>query len=156
MARSPLEAQLYEITQEFVARIVAVIRGASFADVAGYRADVGRARGAPLRVRGGERAAPALSRAASASRGAIATGEAEAGPKRRGRRPRQSPEKRAELGGRILDVLRAASSPLGARAIASEVGLAPDLLAAPLRDLRHEGRVEKHGDKRATTYSAAP
>jgi hypothetical protein len=39
------------------------------------------------------------------------------------------------------------------RALSSELGVAPDLLATPLRELRAAGRVTKHGDKRATTYS---
>ena len=42
---------------------------------------------------------------------------------------------------------------MGVRAIASEVGVAADVLSAPLRELRAEGRIDKHGDKRSTTYS---
>ena len=153
MARSTLEAQLDEITREFVTRVVATIRSASFAEVAGFRP--------LLHVRTPDRRAPRIAtdhrgdhqrgRAASAA----VSEPTDNAPKRRGRRPKQSPEKRAELGDRIVQVLRGASSPMGARAIASEVGLAPDLLAAPLKDLRTEGRIKKHGDKRATTYSLA-
>ena len=146
MARSTLEAQLDEITREFVTRIVATIRGASLAEVAGYRALVNHAGAAGRRV-----AARRVGAAAAGGLDGIASASAE--PKRRGRRPRQSPEKRAELATRILAVLKDASAPMGARAIASEVGIAPDLLAVPLRELRQGGRITKHGDKRATTYS---
>lgn len=143
MARSTLEAQLDEITREFVARIVSAIRGASLAEVAGYRTLVAVSGAGATGRRGRARAA--------APRNGVPSSDAE--PKRRGRRPRQSPEKRAELATRILAVLKDASTPMGARAIASEVGIAPDLLAVPLRELRQGGRITKHGDKRATTYS---
>jgi hypothetical protein len=151
MARSTLEAQLYEITREFVARIVATIRSASFADVAGYEPATSTGR---LGLRTTSRAAPSL-RKRSAVNGGRDKSAGEGEPKRRGRRPRQSVARRAEIADRILDVLRVSSSPMGARAIAGEVGLAPDLLAHSLRELRQEGRIKKHGDKRATTYSAA-
>jgi chemotaxis response regulator CheB len=132
---SSLEAQLTEITREFVARIVETIRKASFSDVAGYAGEtrpVQRPRTRP----------PAAKR------------EAPSPPARRGRKPRQTVEKRAELGERILAILTSAGGPLGVRAIASEAGTAADLLATPLRELRQGGKIRKHGEKRNTTYSA--
>jgi hypothetical protein len=69
-------------------------------------------------------------------------------------RLRQTAQHRAELGDRVVHALEQAKGPLGVRALSSELGVAPDLLAAPLRELRAAGRITKHGDKRATTYSA--
>ena len=135
---SSLEAQLTEITREFVARIVETIRRASFSDVAGYAGEtrtVQRPRARASAVSKREAPTPAA-------------------PARRGRKPRQTVEKRAELGERILTILTAAGGPLGVRAIASEAGTAADLLATPLRELRQGGKIRKHGEKRNTTYSA--
>jgi hypothetical protein len=144
---SSLEAQLTEIAREFVARIVETIRNASFSDVAGYAQE-----GRPAGRAPGRAAAPR----GRATRRAAATSEREAppsAPKRRGRKPRQTIEKRAELGERILAILTASGSPLGVRALASEAGTAADLLATPLRELRQGGKIRKHGEKRNTTYS---
>jgi hypothetical protein len=69
--------------------------------------------------------------------------------------PRQTADKRAELSERVVGALKRAGQPLGVRALSSELGVAPDLLALPLRELRAAGRVAKHGEKRATTYSLA-
>ncbi|MDB4995146.1 MAG: hypothetical protein JWM74_2578 [Myxococcaceae bacterium] len=135
---SSLEAQLTEITREFVARIVETIRRASFSDVAGYAGETRSVQ----RPRARAATAPKRER------------EAPVAPARRGRKPRQTIEKRAELGERILSILTAAGGPLGVRAIASEAGTAADLLATPLRELRQGGKIRKHGEKRNTTYSA--
>ena len=132
---SSLEAQLTEITREFVARIVETIRNASFSDVAGYSPET-RPTSRPR------------------ARAATVKPEAPSAPARRGRKPRQTVEKRAEIGERILAILTAASAPLGVRAIASEAGTAADLLATPLRELRQGRKIRKHGEKRNTTYSA--
>lgn len=137
---SPLEAQLTEITREFVARIVSAIRSASFAEVAGLGSDA-----QPPARRSSTDVAPTR----PARKAADASEEPEV---RRGRRPRQTADKRAELGDRIVDVLAAAGQPLGVRALASELGTAPDLLAVPLRELRDRGRIKKIGEKRNTTY----
>jgi len=141
MARmSPLEAQLTEITREFVTKIVATIRSASFADVAGY---VPATSTSPTRTR------------AAARRGHFAGhDQVHHEDPRRARRRRQSDEKRAEVGEKILTILNASTSPMGVRAIASAAGMASDLLAAPLKQLREEGKIQKHGVKRSTTYSA--
>jgi predicted transcriptional regulator len=157
---SSLEAQLTEITREFVARIVETIRNASFGDVAGYPEGrpVARPRGRPPpraeRTERAEREQPATRVRPPGPRAtrAAAAGESPP-PKRRGRKPRQTVEKRAELGERILAILRAAGGSLGVRAIASEAGTAADLLATPLRELRQGGKIKKHGEKRNTTYS---
>jgi hypothetical protein len=148
MARNGLEEKLEAITREFVAQIVATIRGASFAEVAEMQVPSFGPRGA----RGARSAAPAVKATrVSASPGAAAKKSAAAdGPK-----PRQTADRRAELGERVVGALERASSPLGVRALSSELGVAPDLLAAPLRELRSAGRIAKHGEKRATTYSVA-
>ncbi|MEO6577209.1 MAG: hypothetical protein ABIP89_25395, partial [Polyangiaceae bacterium] len=124
-----LEAQLHEITREFVARIVSTIRNASFAEVAGYAP--------PEEEPSARPAAPSPA------------------AKRPGRKPRQSAEKKAELLSRIVKILAAADEPLAVRAIAHETGTPADALAAPLLELREQGKVRKHGDKRSTTYSLA-
>jgi hypothetical protein len=142
-----LEAQLAALTQEFVGRLVEAFRNAAVAEIAAVSAP---------------KVVPAATRATTAFRGyarppqsprAIAT-------QRQGReardidsRVRQTAARRAELGDRVVQTLERARAPLGVRALSSELGVAPDLLAAPLRELRASGRIRKHGEKRATTYS---
>jgi hypothetical protein len=126
---------------EFVGRLVEVIRNASFAEVAALSVP-----GKPVPAAAGSATRP--KRTASAHRGNHVT------PKEAGR-SRQTAAHRAELGDRVVQALRKAPAPLGVRAISSELGVAPDLLTAPLRELRAAGRITKHGEKRATTYSAA-
>jgi hypothetical protein len=140
MPRPQLEAQLAALTQEFVAKLVEAIRNASFVEVAalpGPGAPAGpRSSGKPSQPR-------AAARPETKGRGA-----AESSP-----RLRQTAQNRAALGDRVIHALEQASEPLGVRALSSELGVAADLLAAPLRELRAAGRIAKHGDKRATTYS---
>jgi len=124
MPKTQLEGELAAIAEEFVARIVATLRNASFADVAAL---------------GPTRAPTPPKRSATPSAG----------------RQRRGAGERAELAERIAETLRRAGEPLNARAIASELGVAPDKLAQPLKELRDAGRVKKHGDKRATVYSVA-
>jgi hypothetical protein len=135
MPRTTLEAQLTDLTAEFVRRLVQVIRNASFADVAA----LSPARGTPQGTRRGPREeAPRTRRA---SRTVVKT-------------QRQTKSHRAELGERVVKTLTEAHKPLGVRALSSELGVAPDLLAIPLRELRAAGRIQKHGEKRSTTYSS--
>ena len=75
-------------------------------------------------------------------------------PRDPSRRPRQTAERRADLGERVLAALLEAAEPLGVRALAGELQVAPDLLSAPLLELRAAGKLTKHGEKRATTYAA--
>ncbi|HEX8790308.1 MAG TPA: hypothetical protein VF765_05100 [Polyangiaceae bacterium] len=131
MAAQGLEAQLTRLTQEFVHKLVEAIRNASFAEVA--------ALGPPSNGVGAPAQAPRGRKLPAAAR-----------PVRAGR---QTAAKRAELAERVVGALKDAKQPMGARALSSELGVAPDLLAAPLRELRAAGRIKKHGDKRATTYS---
>ena len=131
MAAHDLEAQLTRLTQEFVHKLVEAIRNASFAEVAALRPPSNGV-AAPAQPRGGRK--PAAS-------------------PRPARAGRQTAAKRAELAERVVGALKDAKQPMGARALSSELGVAPDLLAAPLRELRSAGRIKKHGDKRATTYS---
>jgi len=135
MPKHPLEAQLAALTQEFVARLVDAIRNASFAEVAALSAP--QVTPSTGRV---QRARPATA--------------APAAPPREPRRARQTAAHRAEIGERVIKTLQSAGQPLGVRALSSELGVAPDVLAAPLRELRDKGLVRKHGEKRNTTYSA--
>jgi len=136
MAKHVLEAQLAALTQEFVHKLVEVIRNASFADVAGLSAPkaIAPRRGAP-----------------SVAKGPSKVGKSNDGASR----VRQTASRRAELAEQVMRALQGAGQPLGVRAISNELSVAPDLLAAPLRELRASGRIRKHGEKRATTYSAA-
>ena len=139
MPASRLEEELEALMVEFVARIVATLKSASFGEVASLAPSEGALRG--VSIPRAKRAAPALTLPSDRARG--------------GRRPRQDADKRAELGERVMATLSKAASPLGVRALSSELGVAPDLLTAPLKELREAGRIAKHGDKRSTTYSAA-
>jgi hypothetical protein len=130
MPKHALEAQLLGLTQEFVSKLVDVIRNASFADVAALP-------GASSVSQSREPRAPRAVKAA-------------AEPSRTGR---QTAAKRAEMGERVLEVLRTKRQPLGVRALATELGVTPELLAAPLKELRASSKIRKHGEKRATTYS---
>ena len=131
---STLEAQLTALTQEFVARLVEAIRNASFAEVASLSA------GAPRRAADSSRPRQAATRAIAGSKPG---------------RPRQTASHRAEMGERVVEALRGSSAPMGVRALSSELGVSPDRLAVPLKELRTAGKIRKHGDKRSTTYSAA-
>src|SRR5579884_968307 len=104
-----LEAQLTALMQEFVGRLVDLIRNASFAEVASL--SVPRAPAA--------RQSPGPKRAAAA-----------AAPSSNGRgRTRQTAASRAELGERVVQALRDAAQPLGVRALATELGIPADKLA---------------------------
>jgi hypothetical protein len=140
MPRPPLEAQLAALTQEFVGRLVEAIRNASFAEVASLP-------GPKVAPVGGAKP-PSRQRKPPASPQQVSSHTTEA-------RVRQTAAHRAELGDRVVRTLQGAQEPLGVRALSSELGVPPDLLAAPLRELRAAGRIRKHGEKRATTYSMA-
>jgi hypothetical protein len=140
--RTDLEDRLEALTREFVVRLVAAIRNASFADVAALSAQYGKG--------------AVAGRASSAKRPVRRAGRGGAGGEERppqSGRVRQTAERRAELSERVLKTLQGAGGALGVRALSTALGVAPDLLAAPLRELRDKGRIQKHGDKRATTYS---
>jgi hypothetical protein len=137
-SRSALEAQLTALTQEFVVRLVQAIRNASFADVAALSGSAAVGAGSEH-----HRFPRSAVKRQSAKR-------AESGPDVR---VRQTAAHRAELGEQVLRTLQGVGRPLGVRALSSEMGIAPDLLALPLRELRVAGRIKKHGEKRATTYS---
>jgi hypothetical protein len=136
MAVSVLEERLETITREFVRQIVQALRTASFADVAS------------LQTRGG-------SDRPARARKVTRVSATPAAPKSERKGPRQTADRRAELGERLLKALGDSEHPLGVRALSSELGVAPGLLAAPLLELRAAGRIAKHGEKRATTYSRA-
>lgn len=133
MPSRPLEEAIESLTREFVGRLVDAIRNASFAEVASLSS-------APARARSEPRAAAPKARPAR-----------EARP----HKTRQTADRRAEMGDRVLRALGQAGAPMGVRALASDLGVPTDVLAAPLRELRAAGRIRKHGEKRATTYSVA-
>jgi len=130
---STLEAQLTALTQEFVAKLVDALRNASFAEVAQLSTAQGTAQ-PPARAR--EPRGPGR-------------------PPRAGSAGRQTAASRAELGERVMGALRTVPQPIGVRDLSSRLGVAPDVLAVPLRELRAAGKIRKHGEKRSTTYSAA-
>lgn len=142
MPKPDLEAQLAELTQEFVGRLVAAIRNASFVEVAALSAPRVVAGHAPAHAPARGRRGPSPKAKASSSNGSAKT-------------PRQTAARRAEIGERLLKALGKAAHPLGVRALSAELGVAPDLLAVPLKELRAAGRVQKHGEKRNTTYSSS-
>jgi len=138
---STLEAQLTALTQEFVAKLVEAIRNASFAEVANLSLPAG----------GGARVARGPGRPPRSSTPATPAGAGGGASPRR----RQNAASRAEIGERLLRALKGAPQPMGVRALSGELEVAPDVLAVPLRELRAAGRIRKHGEKRATTYSVA-
>jgi hypothetical protein len=135
--KQDLESQLTAFTQEFVARLIQAIRNASFAEVA---------------------ALPAPAPVASAPRAQTAGGKRSGGANQAGHdraSGRQTAARRAELGERVVRALRSAEQPLGVRALSSSLGVPPDMLATPLRELRSAGRIKKHGEKRSTRYGVS-
>ena len=132
MPRQDLESRLAEITREFVTRLVHEIRNASFAEVAALP---------------GEDATPMAPR--TPLRPVAKAKAAKAEP-----RVRRSAAGRAEVGEQVIAALSRANKPMGVRELADALGVTPDALAAPLRELRTAGKIRKHGDKRATKYSA--
>jgi hypothetical protein len=140
MPKNALEDQLAALTREFVAKLVDTLRNASLADVAALSSD---SRDRPARPAREER--PARVREA----------RAEAPATRGNGGGRQTAARRAEVGERLTQALGDAGQPMGVRALATELGVDPASLAVPLRELRDAGKIRKHGDKRATTYSLA-
>jgi hypothetical protein len=142
-ARTDLEAQLEALTREFVANLIAAIQSASFGDVAALssRRPEGRTRAPERRVK---RAGVSGAQRRIDERASVAAHG----------RVRQTAARRAELSERVVKALQGAGSALGVRALSTALGVPPDSLAAPLRELRDKGIIHKHGDKRATTYSA--
>jgi len=138
MPKNALEDQLATLTREFVAKLVGALRNASLADVAALSSD-SRAAARPER----EPRSPRPLREGSES----STGT--------GRGGRQTAAGRAEISERVTRALGQSGKPMGVRALASELGTDPTVLAVPLRELRTAGKIRKHGEKRATTYSLA-
>lgn len=135
MPKNALEDQLAVLTREFVGKLVEALRNASLADVAALSSD--------------SRARP--EREARPGRSVRDDTASSAGP----RAARQTAARRAEIGERVTQALGSVGKPIGVRALASELGVDPGALAVPLRELRAAGKIRKHGEKRATTYSLA-
>jgi hypothetical protein len=148
-----LEAQLEALTREFVGQLVAAIRNASFADVAALSARYTPNPGAgALHPGAPHRKGGAAARTPRGEPGAEVRPDRDAASG--SRRVRQTAERRAELSDRVVKALQGAGGALGVRALSTALGVPPDVLATPLRELRDKGLIHKHGDKRATTYSA--
>jgi predicted Rossmann fold nucleotide-binding protein DprA/Smf involved in DNA uptake len=140
MTKNALEDQLAALTREFVGKLVEALRNASLADVAALSSDP----------------AARLEREARPNRAREARESNAVPPRAPSLTPgRQTAARRAEVGERVTLALRSASEPMGVRALATELGVEPTALAVPLRELRAAGRIRKHGEKRATTYSLA-
>jgi hypothetical protein len=138
MPKEDLEARLAAVTREFVARVVQVIRNASFAEVAAL----------PGPRPGSNASSP--SSAPTPRSGPRSNGGG--GGQKNGVRSRRSAAGRAEVGERVLATLRSEGRAMGVRDLSSALGMSPDALAGPLRELRAAGHVRKQGDKRATKY----
>lgn len=139
MSRSGLEAQLEEATQEFVRRILTILRNASLGEVAG------------IQVGGGQ--GPTFGAPRGPGRpGTPPRPKAEPAPATRPRRSRSSSE---ELATQIVDVLSRNVGPMPARALCDQLGVSLDALAKPIKLLRDSGKIVKQGDKRATKYALA-
>ena len=157
--RSGLEGRLAEDHRVFVAEITGSAADSQHASFAG-ECRISRCQG-----HSGDRplqSAPSAHGTASprGRRAGRRPGPVDPSARRRRRARRQtrlgSSEGR-ELGDRLVPAAAAssASEPMGVRALSSELGVATDLLAAPLLELRASGRIAKHGEKRATTYTVA-
>jgi hypothetical protein len=161
MPKPALEEQLEALTRDFVAALVDAIRNASFADVASLSSGP-PARPAQREPRPGRRVTRVDGASVKWADGALTpftSGGRAAHGQRDGAasegRGRQTAARRAEMAERVLGALANADSPIGVRALSSELGVEPDVLAAPIRELRATGKIRKHGEKRATTYSLA-
>ena len=148
MAKNGLEDRLEEITRDFVRQIVGALRSASFADVAGLQVS-----GASPTVSTGGGARRGRPPKAAAGRPVTRVSASPAAGNHENGRSRQTADTRAELGERVVKALEGARDSMGVRALSSELGVRADLLAVPLKELRAAGRIAKHGEKRATTYS---
>ncbi len=126
-----LEGQLEDAAIEFVRKILSILRNASLADVAGV--GVGTSSAPQPAARAPKFSAPR-------------------GPGRP-RQPSGAVGATGDLVPKILDVLASASGPTPARAIADQLGVSLDALAKPLKQLRDEHRIVKHGEKRASKYA---
>lgn len=135
MPKQDLEATLTALTQEFVGRLVQAIRNASFAEVAALPTPGAAASPPHTRTDGRKRVHVPNQTHHAAEPG------------------RQTAARRAELSERVVRALRVAGQPLGVRALSTDLGVPADVLGTPLRELRSAGRIKKHGEKRATTYS---
>ena len=145
MPKHGLEAQLMELTREFVAKLVDAIRSASFAEVASLSGPMPAVRRSRAHTGAGPISTPV--RRAGAGRGSAGRGGGARGAL-------ETEARRAELSARVMKALQESGQPLGVRALASMLGVVPDLLTGPIRELRVAGRVRKHGEKRSTRYSA--
>ncbi|RYE82985.1 MAG: hypothetical protein EOO75_19910 [Myxococcales bacterium] len=151
---TPLEAQLTAVTQEFVGRIVGILRSSSFDEVV----QLASASNSPFAASSGVAPRPSGARPAPNAGPRPRTSPppqvappARAGGSRGG--SRQTADVRQLIANRIVTALETAGTPQSARAISSSLGVPVDLLTVPLKELRDAGRVHKHGEKRATTYS---
>lgn len=130
--RSSLEVQLTALTARFVGDLLQLLRRAPVTEVGAYATRHARSTSPRRRAEAKPAATP-----------------------ERPAKPKHDVERRRQLAERVVGVLAKAEAPLGVRAIAAELGIAHDLLATPLRELRREKRIEKQGEKRKTAYRLA-
>jgi len=136
MSSSPLEAKLEAIARRFIGDVMGALGEASLSDLAAYAEKQRASRGRPA---GPTAVTP--KRTKVVGKGPAPT------------RERRSAANLSELEDRIVEELRGAAQPMGARAIANAVAVPLDKIGAPLKALRDAGRVKKIGDKRASVYS---
>ena len=135
MSSSPLETKLEAIAKRFISEVMGALGEASLSDLAAYAEQQRASRGRPAAP------APAAKRTKVVGKGPAPT------------RERRSAANLSELEDRIVQELKSAAQPMGARAIANAVAVPADKIGAPLKALRDAGRVKKIGDKRASVYS---
>lgn len=131
--RTKLEAELLELTMQFVAAILDRMKGASFTEVAHARApEVNRLARRPQHARTVQR--PRQSRVTLRGGPEPLTG------------------RRRELADSVLELLRQSGQPQGVRALARALGVAQELVTPVVKALREHGRIEKVGDRRKSAY----
>lgn len=139
---SALQRAIAELAQQFASQVVKAIGTASLQDIAALTGGA-----APFRTPGRVIAAPV---AAAPSRGGPA-----AAARRAGGRRRRTADDLAELGSRIVDLLKTSSNGMRAEAIRDALGVPRKELPRVFAQLVASGSVKKSGQKRATTYFVA-
>jgi len=139
---SALQRTIADLAQQFAAQMVKAIGTASLQDIAALTGG-----GLPARTRVAP--APAAAPAAAPARGGSRTASRRRPPA--GRRRRTAADL-AELGGRIVDLLKSNAAGMRAEAIRDALGVPRKELPRVFSQLVASGAVKKEGQKRATTY----
>lgn len=144
---STLRHQLDELASTFANGVLQAIRGASIEEL------VAESRGGGAAVKRGP-GRPAAAVATSAAAPAAAPAAARGGRRRGGRLARRSADDIASVIDRIVDAVKQSTRGLRAEEIRSRLDLLPKEMPRPLKEALESGRLEKSGEKRATTYFA--